>query len=79
MRRWASKEASGGPYNGPGSQAPRANLDTLRTTAMLDLYLLEVGVPPPAGLVVGMAYVIAERGAFAAYVATGCHFYSTFL
>jgi hypothetical protein len=46
-------------------------MNTLRTSTVFDLYLLEVGVPPPLGLVVGMAYFVAEVGAFAAYVATG--------
>jgi hypothetical protein len=42
---------------------------------VLDLYLLEVGVPPSPGLVVGVAYVIAEGRTFAAYVTTLRHFF----
>jgi hypothetical protein len=45
-----------------GADAARANLDASDRAVFNGLYLLQVGVPCPAGFVVGMADVVAEAG-----------------
>jgi hypothetical protein len=55
--------------NVPGSNASGANLDAAHRTVVNCFYLLQVRVPGPAGLVIRMADIIAEAGAFSTYFA----------
>ena len=50
-----------------GSDAARAHLDAPNGSVAYGLDLLQVRIPGSAGLVVGVADVVAEAGAFAAY------------
>ncbi len=52
-----------------GTDAAGAYLDASNRTVADGLDLLQIGMPGPTGLVVGMADIIAEAGAFAAYFA----------
>jgi hypothetical protein len=49
-----------------GADAAGADLDGLDAAVGNGLDLLKVGVPDGTGLVVGVAYVVAEAGAFSA-------------
>jgi hypothetical protein len=47
-----------------GTDAAGAGLDGPDATVCKGFHLLEVGIPDGTGLVVGMAHIIAEAGAF---------------
>ena len=50
----------------PGTDAAGAYLDAANGSLLNSLYLLQVGMPGPPSLVVGVADVVSEAGPFAA-------------
>ena len=60
-------------------QAPSANQDAPDTAGRSGTHFLQIGVPAPLALVVSMADVIADRGAFAANRAMSHRNFSLFI
>ena len=58
--------SSGALLNASAPETAGANQEALDTAGRGGAHFLEVWVPSPLGLVVGMADVVADRGAFAA-------------
>jgi hypothetical protein len=54
------------------ADASRANQDSLDSAASRRTHFLQIGLPSALGLIVGVAYVVADRRAFSAK-GTGSH------
>src|SRR5262245_57551065 len=60
-------ERSGGFLDLAGSDAAGARLDVAHGAVEVGLHALQIGVPAPLGLVVGVTDVVADRRPFAAH------------